>query len=121
MLPQLTNVDYTIKYIHSLRITTGGSAMIIDLIKATVKKEHINDAVEAMKIQTLETKEDEGCVLSHVFQSKSDPAAFYMLIGWDSPEAIEKHLNSAHDLAFREKMDDKMASPIEIFDWNMLV
>ncbi len=95
--------------------------MIIDLIKATVKKEYINEAIEAMKIQTLQTKEDEGCVLSHVMQSTTDPAAFYMLIGWDSPEAIEKHLKSEHDLAFRVKMDDKMAAPIEIVGWKMLV
>jgi quinol monooxygenase YgiN len=44
-----------------------------------------------------------------------------MLIGWDSPEAVEKHLKSEHDLKFREKMDDKMASPIELLDWKMLV
>jgi quinol monooxygenase YgiN len=95
--------------------------MIIDLIKATVKKEYIDEAVEAMKIQALQTKEDEGCALSHVFQSNSDRAVFYMLIGWESPEAIEKHLSSEHDLKFREKMDDKMAAPIEMLDWKMLV
>jgi quinol monooxygenase YgiN len=95
--------------------------MMIDLIKATVKNEFIEEAVEAMKVQTLQTKEDEGCALSHVFQSKTDPAVFYMLIGWDNPEAIEKHLSSEHDLKFREKMDDKMTSPIEIIDWKMLV
>lgn len=95
--------------------------MIIDLIKATVKKEYIDEAAEAMKVQTLQTKEDEGCALSHVFQSKSDPAVFYMLIGWESPEAIEKHLSTEHDMAFREKMDSKMAVPIEMIDWQMLV
>ncbi len=95
--------------------------MIIDLIKATVKKEYIDEARDAMKVQTLQTREDEGCVLSHVFQSNSDPAAFYMLIGWESPAAIEKHLSSEHDLKFREKMDDKMAAPIEMLDWKMLV
>jgi quinol monooxygenase YgiN len=95
--------------------------MIIDLIKATVKKEYIDEAVEAMKVQTLQTKEDEGCVLSHAFQSNSDPAVFYMLIGWENPEAIEKHLSSEHDLKFREKMDDKMAAPIEMLDWKMLI
>jgi len=95
--------------------------VIIDLIKATVKKEYIGEAVEAMKSQTLQTKEDEGCVLSHVFQLKSDPAVFYMLIGWENPEAIEKHLSSEHDLKFREKMDEKMAAPIEMLDWDMLI
>lgn len=95
--------------------------MTIDLIKATVKNEYIGEAVEAMKVQTLQTKEDEGCVLSHVFQSNADPAVFYMLIGWESPEAIQKHLSSQHDLKFREKMDDKMASPIEMLDWKMLI
>jgi quinol monooxygenase YgiN len=95
--------------------------VIIDLIKATVKKEHIGEAVEAMKVQTLQTREDEGCTLSHVFQSKSDPAVFYMLIGWENPGAIEKHLRSEHDLKFREKMDGIMASPVEMLDWEMLV
>lgn len=95
--------------------------MIIDLIKATVKKEHIDEAAEAMKVQTLQTKEDEGCVLSHAFQSKDDPAVFYMLIGWESPESIQKHLQSEHDLAFREKMDSKMAVPIEMTNWELLV
>jgi quinol monooxygenase YgiN len=100
---------------------TGGSAMMIDLIKAIIKKEFIDEAAETMKIQTLQTKEDEGCVLSHVFQSNADPAVFYMLIGWENPEAVEKHLNSEHDQKFREKMDEKMAAPIEMINWKLLV
>lgn len=95
--------------------------MIIDLIKFTVKSDCIDGAADAMKTQAQQNWEDEGCRLSHVFQSKTDPAELYMLLGWENQEAVDKHLATAHDAEFRVAMDDKLAGPPTFFEWTQLV
>ncbi|SHI09563.1 Quinol monooxygenase YgiN [Sporobacter termitidis DSM 10068] len=95
--------------------------MIIDLIKFTAKTDCIDSAIRAMKTQTAQNRRDEGCLMSHVFQSGRNPAELYMLLGWENREALEKHLAAPHDAEFRADMDDKIAGPPEFFDWTQLV
>lgn len=95
--------------------------MIIDLVKFTAKPECLEDVIKHMRTQTEANRYDEGCVLSHVFQSTANPGELYMLLGWESPEAVEKHLATAHDAEFRVNMDDKIAGPPEFLDWKMLI
>lgn len=94
--------------------------MFVDLIKIVVKKECVSDAEVLLKAQATRTRMDEGCIQCNILQSKTDPAAFYMMLEWESVEAIEKHLATKHDLEFRNNMEDKMAAPIEMFDWNLI-
>jgi len=93
---------------------------MIDLIKFTVKPDCIDGAIEAMKIQTEANRKDEGCLLSHVFQSKKNPAEFYMLLAWANQEAVDKHLATQHDADFRAAMDDKLACPPDFFEWTQI-
>lgn len=95
--------------------------MIIDLIKFTVKTDYVSGAIQAMKTQTEQNRQDEGCLMSHVFQSKAKPEELYMLLGWESPESVEKHLATPHDADFRRSMDDKIAAPPEFFEWTMIM
>lgn len=95
--------------------------MIIDLLKFTAKSECLEDVIKHMKTQTSENRGDEGCVLSHVFQSQTNPDELYMLLGWESLEAVEKHLATPHDAAFRANIDDKIAAPPEFVQWTMLI
>ena len=91
--------------------------MITDLLKFTIKEEFIEDAMMLMKKQMQNNLGDEGCLLSSTFRSKTNQNELYLLLGWESPEAIEKHLKADHDLKFREALDPMLAGPPEFFDW----
>lgn len=95
--------------------------MIIDLIKFTIKEDSIDGAIKAMKTQTEANRLDEGCTLSHVFRSKTNPADLYMLLGWENQEAVEKHLATAHDAEFRTALDDTLAGPPEFYEWTKII
>lgn len=95
--------------------------MIIDLVKFTVKSSCVPGAIAAMTAQTDHNKREPGCVLSHVFQSQGKPEELYMLLGWESEEAVAHHLKTAHDAEFREALDDKLVGPPEFFAWSLLM
>ena len=94
--------------------------MITDLLKFTIKEECVEDAMELMKEQMKNNLGDEGCLMSNTFRSKSKPNELYLLLGWENPEAIEKHLKTDHDLKFRENLDPMLAGPPEFFDWEKI-
>ena len=95
--------------------------MIIDMIKFTAKNDCIDGAVMAMTVQTEANRLEAGCMLSHVFQSKTNPAELFMLLGWESQEAVQKHLATPHDAEFRVALDDKIAGPPEFFEWTQII
>ena len=92
--------------------------MITDLLKFTIKEGTDTEAIQIFRKQMENNLGDDGCLISSMFRSKSKPDEFYLLLGWDSPEAIEKHLKSDHDLKFREDLDPLLAAPPEFFDWE---
>ena len=94
--------------------------MITDLMKFTIKDGCAAEAGEVMKKQMKNNLGDEGCLMSNVFQSKTNPNEFYLLLGWENQDAIDKHLKSSHDLKFREDLDPLLAGPPEFYDWEKL-
>lgn len=94
---------------------------MIDLIKFTVRTECIDSAVAAMKTQTEANRKDEGCLMSHVFQSKKNPAELFMLLGWENQAAVDKHLATQHDADFRVALDDKLAGPPDFYEWTQVI
>ena len=95
--------------------------MIVDLLKFTAKDGSVDDVIDAMKIQTEANRQDEGCLMSYVFQSNSNPKDLYMLLGWENQEAVDKHLATDHDEQFRVSMDDKIDGPPEFYDWTQII
>lgn len=95
--------------------------MIVDLLKFQIKDGCAEKAAEIFKRQMKDNLGDEGCLLSKSFRSTKDPNEFYMLLGWETPEAIEKHLKTEHDLRFRDDVDPFIACPPEFFDWEEIV
>jgi quinol monooxygenase YgiN len=95
--------------------------MIIDLVKFTARQDAIDGALEAMKTQTVANRGDEGFVLTHVFQSKANPAELYMLLGWENQEAVDKHLATQHDAEFIKALDPCLAGPPDFSDWTLII
>ena len=92
--------------------------MIVDLLKFNIKSETADEAIGIFAEQMEDNLGDEGCLLSKTFRSKTNPGEFFMLLGWENQEAIEKHLVTEHDLLFREKMDPHLEGPPEFFAWE---
>ena len=92
--------------------------MIIDLLKFNIKDGSGAAAEELFRRQMTNNLGDEGCLLSETFRSKSNPREFFLLLGWENPEAIEKHLKTDHDLQFRQNLDPLLAGPPEFYDWE---
>ena len=88
--------------------------MLVDLLKFSVKD---GDAAHAlMKEQTVMSRGDEGCLFAHAFRSKENPDELYMIMAWDSKEAVEKHFQTEYDIKFREKIDAILTGPPEFFE-----
>jgi len=94
--------------------------MITDLLKFKIKEASADDAIELFRRQMKNNLGDEGCLMSKTFRSKSNPTEFYLLLGWESPEAIENHLATEHDLKFRDALDPMLDGPPEFFDWETI-
>lgn len=95
--------------------------MITDMIKFTIKDSAVTAAKASMKKQMEANLGDEGCVISKTFQSKANPCEMYMLLCWENQAAIDKHLESEHDLEFRETLDPLLAGPPEFFEWEEIL
>lgn len=92
--------------------------MITDLLKFTIKEGTDIEAIPIFRKQMENNLEDDGCLISKMFRSRTKTNEFYLLLGWDSPGAIENHLKSAHDLKFREDLDPLLAGPPEFYEWD---
>jgi quinol monooxygenase YgiN len=95
--------------------------MLVDLLKFTVKPGFAEKVIGHMKDQTVATRHDEGCVLANVFQSDTDEHTLFMLLAWENQEAVDKHLATAHDLEFRNNVDDLLAGPPEFMNWKKII
>lgn len=92
--------------------------MITDLLKFNVKEGDADKAATLFKAQMENNLGDKGCMISKTFRSKTEPNSFYMLLAWENQAAIDAHLETEHDLKFREGLDPLLAGPPEFFEWE---
>jgi len=88
--------------------------MLVDLLKFVVTDAGAAELL--MKEQTVASREDEGCRYAHVFRSKDDPAEIFMLMSWENQESVDKHMDTEHDILFRERLDPILAGPPEFLE-----
>ncbi|MCL2401381.1 MAG: antibiotic biosynthesis monooxygenase [Oscillospiraceae bacterium] len=95
--------------------------MITDLLKFTVKEAFIEEALECVKEQAIQIRDEDGCVMSKVFRSKTNPNELYMLFGWENRRDIQRLQQTEHNKKFRKNMDSKISCPAELFDWETII
>jgi len=88
--------------------------MLVDLLKFDVVDAQL--AYELMKKQAVTSRDDEGCHFAHAFRSKENPSELYLLMAWENKECVEKHFQTEHDVAFREKLDPILKGPPEFLE-----
>ncbi|MDQ2797019.1 MAG: antibiotic biosynthesis monooxygenase [Actinomycetota bacterium] len=57
------------------------------------------------------TRSEEGCVRYDLFESAATPGTFVTIEEWDSQDALDAHLGSAHIAAALDATKDALAAP----------
>lgn len=82
------------------------------------------DALEKVKQECLAlvapSRAEEGCINYDLHQSAEDPAVFVFYENWVSREALDRHLEMPHSLAFDERTEGMLAAETEITFWEMI-
>ena len=85
--------------------------MIVTCVHVHVKTEHIEDFIQATKINHEHSvKEEENCRFD-VLQDKGDLSKFILYEAYKSPEGASLHKTTEHYLTWRKTVADWMASP----------
>ena len=95
--------------------------MVTDLLKFTIREESLPEAIEHIREQAIIIREEDGCVMTKVFQSKIKPTELFMLVGWQNRKSLERLQVTEFHRRFREDMTNMMALPLEIFDWETVI
>ena len=95
--------------------------MITDLVKFTIKEEHLEEAIEQIKEQAIHILDEEICPMTKVFQSRTNANELYMLLGWKNRKAIELLRATEQSRRFRKNIDKMLVCPPEHFDWDTVI
>lgn len=60
------------------------------------KKDCIEELKALLKSTIKDSKEEEGCLMYEVFQTKNNPVEFIVIDSWESEEALNKHYETPH-------------------------
>jgi len=85
--------------------------MHVTLVHVHVKPEHIDDFIEATRLNHEASVKEGGNRRFDVLQSAEDPAKFVLYEAYVSADDAAAHKQTAHYLAWRETVADWMAAP----------
>ncbi len=85
--------------------------MHVTLVNVHVKKEHIDDFIEATRLNHEASTRESGNRRFDILQSSEDPARFVLYEAYTSADDALAHKDTAHYLAWREAVADWMAEP----------
>ena len=85
--------------------------MHVTLVQVRVKPEHVADFIEASRVNHEASIREPGNLRFDVLQDASDPARFVLYEAYRSAEAAAAHKETAHYLAWRERVAPWMAEP----------
>jgi quinol monooxygenase YgiN len=66
------------------------------------------------------TRNEAGCINYGLHQSTDDKSVFMFYENWKSMQDLEKHRETPHLKAFRQKIGDLVAKPIEVTLFTMI-
>jgi len=85
--------------------------MHVTIVYATVKKEHIDDFIEASRLNHEGSVKEPGNRRFDVVQSTEDPTRFVLFETYVNGEAAARHKQTEHYLRWRDTVGDWMAEP----------
>ena len=90
------------------------------LVHVHVKTEHIDDFIEACRLNHEASTQEAGNRRFDVLQSADDPTRFILYEAYVSKEDAAAHKQTPHYLAWRDSVAEWMASPREGVAYNGL-
>jgi (4S)-4-hydroxy-5-phosphonooxypentane-2,3-dione isomerase len=94
--------------------------MQVTIVHVAVKPQHIDDFIEASRLNHEASVQEPGNRRFDVLQSADDPAKFVLYEAYTDAEEAAKHKQTAHYLAWRERVADWMAEPRQGVPYNGL-
>ncbi|MEN8214499.1 MAG: antibiotic biosynthesis monooxygenase [Pseudomonadota bacterium] len=94
--------------------------MQVTLVHVHVKPEHIDDFIEASRLNHEASVQERGNRRFDILQSADDPGKFILYEAYASAAEAARHKETAHYLKWRETVADWMASPREGIPYNGL-
>ena len=83
------------------------------------KRDCIEELKALLKSTIKDSKEEEGCLIYEVFQTKNNTVEFIVIDSWENEEALNKHYESEHYLYFINNFKQYNAH-IEPFELELL-
>lgn len=87
--------------------------MQVTIVHVHVKKDNINDFIEACRLNHEASVNEPGNRRFDVLQSDTDPARFVLYEAYINAEEAAKHKETEHYMKWRETVADWMAEPRE--------
>ena len=94
--------------------------MIVTCVAVYVKKEHIDDFINASVENHKGSINEPGNMRFDVLQSKDDPSRFLLYEAYESEEASAAHKKTAHYLKWKETVSGWMAQPREGIPYTVI-
>ncbi len=91
--------------------TNFGGAMYVTIVHVHVKPERVEDFVEAIGLNHEGSVKEPGNLRFDILQSVEDPTRFIAYEAYRDEAAAKAHKETAHYLAWRDKVTDWMAEP----------
>lgn len=89
--------------------------MLTVIAKITAKKSKVKETKALLQSLVNPTLKEEGCIQYDLHQGKPEEYIFFFYENWESRDALEKHLANTHLVDFREKAQDLLEKPMEVF------
>ena len=85
--------------------------MHVTIVHVHVKQAHIEDFIEATRLNHLASVQEPGNRRFDVLQSADDPTRFILYEAYVASQDARAHKQSSHYLTWRDTVEDWMASP----------
>jgi autoinducer 2-degrading protein len=91
----------------------GKDFMVVNCVTVYVKKEHVQDFINATIENHRNSIQEEGNLRFDVLQCRDDETRFMLYEAYKSDEAAAEHKKTAHYSKWRDTVADWMAKPRE--------
>jgi quinol monooxygenase YgiN len=95
---------------------------LLTVVAEMLAKPGMEDELKRRLLSLIEpTRKEEGCVQYDLHQSTNEPGRFVFYENWRSREALERHLQSPHLLAFGSVEKELLAEPMRVSTYTRIV
>ncbi|SFU60022.1 Quinol monooxygenase YgiN [Pustulibacterium marinum] len=89
--------------------------MLTVIAKIIAKKTKVAETKALLQSLVAPTLQEEGCIQYDLHQGSAEEQVFFFYENWEDRNALEKHLANTHLVAFKDKAQDLLEKPMEVF------